>query len=147
MFGHVGTRQVILLNPRLKPDAGARTRALCHEMVHAYLFATGDTVTQHGPTFKDVLRRLSSEGAFEGIPASAEERARLRAWLDEESARLEQEREAIDTLRSGVTPENTAAFNDRVLRDQRDLAHFNIEVARYNLMIVYPDGLDGAPAP
>jgi hypothetical protein len=71
----------------------------------------------------------------------------LRAWLDEESARLDAERSAIDAWRSEVTPEQTAAFNERIERDRRDLVHFNAEVARYNLMIVYPDGLDEAPVP
>jgi hypothetical protein len=142
MFGRVGTRQLILLNPRLKADRLALTRALCHEMAHAFLFASGDTTTNHGPEFRAVLQRLSSEGAFEGIAASADERARLRAWIDAESARLDEEKAAVDALRPGITPDNADAFNDRVRRDQDDLAHFNAEVSRYNLMIVYPDGLD-----
>jgi hypothetical protein len=142
MFGRIGTRQIILLNPRLKTDRPALTRALCHEMVHAFLFESGETTTNHGPAFKEVLNRLSSEGAFEGIPASAQERASLKAWLDEESARLDAEKTAVDAMRPTVTPENADAFNERLLRDQKDLAHFNAEVTRYNLMIVYPDGVD-----
>jgi hypothetical protein len=145
MFGNAGKRQVILLNPRLKTDPPALKRALCHEMVHAYLFARGDTRTNHGPEFKAELQRLSSAGAFEGIAASHDDRARLRAWLDEEATRLEDERAAVEALRSEVTPENAAAFNDRLRRDQDDLAHFNAEVTRYNLMIVYPDGFDEDP--
>ncbi len=142
MFGRIGTRDLILLNPRLQTDPPALTRALCHEMVHAYLFATGEKTTNHGPAFKEVLQRLSSEGAFEGIAASADERARLKAWLDEESARLDAEKAAVDAMRPTVAPDNADAFNERVLRDQRDLAHFNDEVTRYKLMIVYPDGID-----
>jgi hypothetical protein len=64
MYGRVGRKQLILLNPGLKHDPAAVTRALCHEMVHAYLFATGDDTTNHGPRFKAVLQRLSKEGAF-----------------------------------------------------------------------------------
>jgi hypothetical protein len=142
MYGRVGKRHLILLNPSLKTDPQALTRALCHEMVHAYLFATGDTTTNHGPEFKSVLQRLSAEGAFEGIAATDEERASLRAWLDEESARLDQEKAAVEAMRREVTPDQAAAFNDRLRRDQEDLAHFNAEVSRYNLMIVYPDGFD-----
>jgi hypothetical protein len=142
MFGRVGKRELILLNPSLKADPRALTRALCHEMVHASLFAAGDTTTNHGAEFKSVLRRLSAEGAFEGTAASDEERASLRAWLDEESARLDQEKAAVEAMRREVAPDQAAAFNDRLRRDQEDLAHFNAEVSRYNLMLVYPDGFD-----
>jgi hypothetical protein len=33
-------------------------------------------------------------------------------------------------------------INARVERGREALAHFNREVARYNLMAVYPDGID-----
>ena len=174
LFGHVGTRSVILLNPALQTDTAATTRALCHEMVHAYLYSTGDVNENHGPPFQVVLRRLAAEGAFEGTPATDEERTNLRAWLDAESARLDAEREEmdregheIDQERVGIQQAMAAATNqpaagdpgelvarrdaynaravaanDRLERDRADLAHFNAEVARYNLMLVYPDGLD-----
>ena len=32
--------------------------------------------------------------------------------------------------------------HERLARDREDLAHFNAEVIRYNLMMSYPDGLD-----
>jgi hypothetical protein len=38
--------------------------------------------------------------------------------------------------------ERLADSNARIERDRDDLAHFNEEVARYNLMMSYPDGLD-----
>jgi hypothetical protein len=184
MFGHVGKRSLILLHPNLQTDKRALARALSHEMVHAYLFITGDTTTNHGPAFQAVLRRLSNEGAFEGILASDEERENLRAWLDAESARLdaeqqemirlgeeiERERHEVERLiadlnarasaangqGSGPTESELAAaaarrlaYNDRAIdantrsaRDRADLEHFNAEVARYNLMLVYPDGVD-----
>ncbi len=188
MFGQAGGRSLILLNPALEGDPRAMLRALCHEMAHAYLFTTGDRTTTHGPAFKAVLHRLSSEGAFEGIEASPEERAALRAWLDAENARLDADRIDLDMLdrdiarergelerdladhnarveaantegRSGPTAAEAQAldvrrqaFNQRVteanrrLEDgRRALAHFNAEVKRYNLMLVYPDGLDDAP--
>src|SRR4029453_10098682 len=78
MFGHVAKQSLILLNPNLQADQRALARALSHEMVHAYLFTTGDTTTNHGPAFQTVLQRLSSEGAFEGILASDQERESLR---------------------------------------------------------------------
>lgn len=185
MFGHIGRRAMILLNPDLQTDRRALDRALCHEIVHAYLYSTGDTSTGHGPAFQTVLRRLSNEGAFEGIVATEAERLKLRAWLDAESARLdaeqkdvarlsrelEQERADIEhamadlnaraaAARAGGTTgpaaSEVAALNARrdaynrrareagarAARDRADQDHFNAEVARYNLMLVYPDGLD-----
>jgi hypothetical protein len=165
---------VILLNPGLQRDAAATTRALCHEMVHAYLYSTGDVNENHGPPFQVVLRRLAAEGAFEGTPATDDERANLRAWLDAESARLDAERDEMDregreidqeraaiqqataaaatqpgggdpgelTARRDAYNARATAANDRLERDRADLAHFNAEVTRYNLMLVYPDGLD-----
>ena len=185
MFGHVGWRTVILLNPELRPERPRLLSALCHEMVHAYLYTTGDRSTNHGPAFQDVLRRLAAEGAFEGIRASDDEKARLRAWLDAESARLDRERAEMDQvsgdiereraevdrdladLNARITAANAAVrgwpppaevddvtsrrdrynqhamdANARVDRNRADLAEFNAEVARYSLMVSYPDGLD-----
>ena len=188
MFGNVGKELIILINPSVRSDRRALDRALCHEMVHAHLFATGDKTTNHGPAFKAVLHRLSKEGAFEGIAATDAERANLRAWIDEESARIDFERQQMDEIGRELTREREEldrdlkahdaraasaraerraapssadvealearrrSYNQRVLdtnarleRDRADLAHFNREVARYNLMIAYPDGLDEEP--
>jgi SprT-like family len=185
LFGHIGKRAMILLNPELRHDAPALERALCHEIVHGYLYSTGDTTTNHGPAFQAVLTRLAAEGAFEGIVATDADRTKLRAWLDAESRRLDAEQqdlkrldreledERIDiehevadlnaraaTARAGGATGPTAtevaaanerreAYNQRAVdararaeRDQADQAHFNAEVTRYNLMLVYPDGLD-----
>jgi SprT-like family protein len=185
MFGHVRKQSLILLNPNLQANQPALARALSHEMVHAYLFVTGDDRTDHGPAFQSVLKRLSKEGAFEGILASDEERESLKSWLDAESARLdaeqqemtrlseeiERERREVEQLmadlearvRAGTTQGSAApsdveldaatarrlAYNDRATdantrasRDRAALEHFNNEVARYNLMLVYPDGVD-----
>src|SRR6476660_1844508 len=49
MFGHLGHRAMILLNPELRTDARALERALCHEIVHAYLYARGESTNSHGP--------------------------------------------------------------------------------------------------
>jgi hypothetical protein len=154
-------------------------------MVHAYLSGIGDSSTNHGPAFQNLLERLAREGAFVGIPASDAERARLRAWLDEESARLDferqdmgragaeidQERAAIEAAfadvdarlaaaRAGTGPwpgadearalsarrdaynERAVAANARAQANRADLDHFNKEVERYNLMLVYPDGIE-----
>jgi hypothetical protein len=178
MFGTSGSDLMILLNPVLKDDEGALDRALCHEMVHAYLFAGGDASPGHGPAFQAVLERLAGEGAFEGIAAQPDDKARLKAWLAAESVRIDEERRALDALdqemkqTSGGLEREIEAFNaraarpadeaedlarrrtqyneraveanDRVQRFRDDVAHFNGEAARYNLMIVYPDGLDAA---
>jgi len=187
MFGHLKGQSVILLNPALQADRAALARALSHEAVHAHLFATGDKTSHHGATFQSALRRLADEGAFEGVVASDDDRANLRAWLDAESARLDAERIEMDRLgadldreradveralnelnarateasvqrQGGPTEGEVAAvtakrdayngrassMNDRAERDRADLEHFNREIARYNLMLVYPDGLDEA---
>jgi hypothetical protein len=89
MFGRVGDRAVILLNPSLARDADAMRRALSHEMVHAWLFTIGDPSTEHGPAFQATLRRLADEGAFPAIVSSPREREHLRAWLESESMRLD----------------------------------------------------------
>ena len=180
MFGYVGSRSVILLNPSIQGDEAALRRALCHEMVHAQLHAAGQPTEQHGPPFQTRLRRLSAEGAFEGIVATEEEKANLRSWLDAESSRLDSDQEAVklealelererlelETLFSNLsarqntanppTPDEVTTFNSRrerynwrvstaktrVEQDRTDRAHFNREVERYNLMLVYPDGMD-----
>src|SRR5262245_27496511 len=43
--------------------------------------------------------------------------------------------------------ERVQDVNTRLARNREDLAVFNKEVARYNLMIVYPDGLDDEAPP
>jgi hypothetical protein len=108
MFGLVGSRSMILLNTRLQGDEKALDRALSHEMVHAYLHATGDSITTHGPSFQAVLERLAAEGAFEGIRSTADERASLRSWLDAETERLEQERQQLNELEPGIEQERAA---------------------------------------
>jgi hypothetical protein len=180
MFGHVGSKAVILLNPTLQNDPAALRRTLCHEMVHAQLYVAGQPTAEHGPAFQTILRRLSAENAFEGIVASDEERTNLRAWLDAEAARLDEEQSAVTqeaadldrergeiesglaslTSRMNTPSAPTAAevsahnarrerYNWRVSQAQArveagrtDRARFNQEVERYNLMLVYPDGMD-----
>jgi predicted SprT family Zn-dependent metalloprotease len=180
MFGSVGSKAMILLNPALQANEAALRRTLCHEMVHAHLHAAGQPAEAHGTAFQTILRRLSAEGAFEGIVATDEDRANLRVWLDAESSRLDsgqesltqetgaidQERLELEALLSHLTARaNTASAPDaqevsaynarrdrynwrvsqaqaRVDQDRADRAHFNREVERYNLMLVYPDGMD-----
>jgi hypothetical protein len=108
MFGQSGDRSIILLHPDLMADAAALDRALCHEMIHAYLFSVGDTSTDHGQAFRNVLHRLLNEGAFVSLEASPEERATLRGWLEVESARLAAERKALDALAPEIEEERLA---------------------------------------
>jgi len=95
-------KQFIMINPVVGGDPRQLRRTLCHEMVHEYLFSKGDTTTKHGPPFQKILRRLSEEGAFEGEWASESEKAGLRAWLDQESARLNGEKSELDEIREGL---------------------------------------------
>jgi hypothetical protein len=166
MFGHIGQRSMILLNPDLRPDARAIERALCHEIVHAYLFSRGEDSAGHGSSFQTLLRRMAEGGAFEGIVADAADRTSLRLWLDAESARLADESAALERLHSELETERRAleqpgrvtdatsasalegytnrveAANGRVERYNDARATFDREVHRYNLMLVYPDGRD-----
>ena len=180
MYGRVGAKELILLNPRMMDDPAAVRRALAHEMVHASLALAGDSSASHGPSFKRELRRLAEEHAFEGIAADDEERAALRAWLDRESARLERDQREVESMGASIDAERATferdladlkvrsnspnqptpaefdamqtrgdrlndrvrEINERIERGRQALAHFNDEIARYNLMIVYPDGLD-----
>ena len=158
VFGQVGEHSVILLDPSLRDDAEALDRALCHEMIHAYLNSLGDTSADHGSEFQTVLRRLSREGAFTGAAATAEERARLLTWLDAESARLEAERKLIDALAAELDRERAEvertpdaarrdAHNQRAADLNRRASDFraaqdeyNRQAGRYNDMALYPDG-------
>jgi hypothetical protein len=51
------------------------------------------------------------------------------------------ERSVVAAMRDAYN-RRAAAANERATRDRDALEHFNAEVARYNLMLVYPDGLD-----
>lgn len=108
LWGQIGQRTVILLNPVLRDDERRRERTLCHEMVHQYLFSAGAGEREHGPAFQQQLRRLSEEGAFEGIAASEGERAQLRAWLNDESARLDSQDAELAEMRREIDPEREA---------------------------------------
>ncbi len=169
MFGRLGDRTIILLHPTLQSDPQALRRALCHEMVHAYLFAQGDSSSDHGPAFQTVLKRLADEGGFVGIVATDQEREALRAWLDLEGARLEAQRTDLErlgqeieadlvlvesTMAGPVDPADADAINaqrdaynrrafdanDRAQRYRDAVAAFQRERERYNLMVIYPDG-------
>ena len=111
MYGRIGTRAVILLDPSLRGDPAALARVLSHEMVHASLASSGegrDDSSEHGPAFQAVLRRLAAEGAFEGVLATDEERMNLRTWLTAESSRLEGERELMSRLTDELHAERGA---------------------------------------
>jgi len=131
-----GDKPFILLNPQVRGHTGETKRALCHEMIHEYLFTRGDTKTNHGPAFQAELRRLLSEGAFPAILASEDEKANLRAWLgreqdrlnteslslkeqqatlDDQGATLDRERTKLDGEREGIDRE-TQEMNQRIVR-------------------------------
>jgi hypothetical protein len=163
VFEGVTNGRLILLNSDLHTDASELTRTLCHEMVHVFFDSIGDKTQGHGPGFQSVLRRLSDQGAFEGLFATPEEKARLGAALALEESRLEREKQALEALHkilerarqlvegdvSGSADEHRSWFNGRVkafsARTERfslDVEAYNAELERYKLMMSYPDGLD-----
>jgi len=145
---------LILLHPELRDDATELRRHLCHEMTHVHFFSIGDTEENHGRAFQAELRRLSEQGAFEGIVATPDQRTRLRAALDVEKARLDAEVRELGRIKAELenTPENggfdSDGFNQRVsdfkARSHRydvAAAAYNAKTERYRLMLTYPDGL------
>jgi len=152
-----------------------RRRASARGELATLLAVTFVSATAAGAPAADwKATRLSIEGAFEGLVATEEEQARLRAWLDHEAERLDTEGLALDALDlrmqgeradlqrataelSLSTSQDTIALvtslrdahNARVVEANlrleqlaRDRQAFRSEVDRYNLMVVYPDGLD-----
>jgi hypothetical protein len=134
--------RVILLNPSLQDDAPQFRRVLCHEVAHVALTDQSDG---HGPRFQALLRRLATEGAFEGLVATDQEKTELRASLDRRSEEMDRE---MSRLRGdwseidGTNATRVQEYNARVRRLQDEAADFNRRIAQYNLMISYPDGLD-----
>lgn len=124
----------IFLNPRLKGDARELRRALCHEMVHEWLFVRGDAKTNHGPPFRAMLKRLAEEGAFDGILATAAERDALKADLLKEREALLELQADLKALASDPALHDAAArgYNDR-------LEGFNAGAERFNRMMLLPD--------
>jgi uncharacterized coiled-coil DUF342 family protein len=52
-----------------------------------------------------------------------------------------EEAQALDARRDAFA-ERVRAMTERLDRARDEREHFNAEVARYNLMMAYPDGLD-----
>lgn len=97
-----GKGATILLNPRLKKAPTGWRATLCHEMIHEYLHARGDDATDHGPPFQAELKRLWSEGAFEGEPADDRKRKEAREWL-------EAKKDEIDRLETSLAQRKALA--------------------------------------
>jgi SprT-like family protein len=136
--------RVILLHPGLDGDEQQLRRVLCHEVTHVALWDRNDG---HGPRFQTLLRRLSAEGAFEGLVATDQEKADLRASLERRSEEMDRESSHLRAAWSELDPADAVRveeYNSRVRRLQDAAADFNRLVAQYNLMISYPDGLDEA---
>jgi hypothetical protein len=120
LWGHYGSATIILLNPDIRGNPAEVRRTLCHEMVHEYLFTIGDSGPKHGPVFQNELQRLLTEGAFEAISASADERADLRSRLLAEAKRLDWEKSDLDATVESVTREGSqlnqqiSELNERV---------------------------------
>jgi Zn-dependent protease with chaperone function len=143
---------VILLHPVLEQSERQLKAVLVHEMVHV---ALRDRAETHGAAFQSRLRALADSGAFEGVPATDEEKQQLKASLDQRSAALSTELTELNQLRARLESEaatmprealqdRTWEFNTRVRRHNQDADEFNRLVEQYNLMIAYPDGLDRA---
>jgi hypothetical protein len=120
LWGHRGGATLILLNPDISANPAEVRRTLCHEMIHEYLFSIGDTGPKHGPAFQNELQRLLSEGAFEAISASADERADLRSWLIAEAKRLDLDKSDLDrnaeslARQSSELNQQMSALNERI---------------------------------
>ena len=141
---------VILLHPALEESERQFKAVLCHEMVHV---ALRDRPGDHGAEFQSRLRALADRGAFEGTPASDAEKEQLKASLEQQSAALAAEANALQELRGrleadapALSPDalqdRTWEFNTRIRRHNESADEFNRRVEQYNLMITYPDGLD-----
>ncbi len=111
--------EFIMLNTSLSPDAADTRRVLCHEIVHEYMYSIGEKTAGHGPKFQAELLRLSQAGAFEGIPAAEGEKASLKAWLDQESARLESESAQIKDERLALEQERAAVNGEQAELNQQ----------------------------
>lgn len=105
-----GRGATILLNPRLKKAPTGWRATLCHEMIHEYLHARGDDSTNHGPAFQTELRRLWSEGAFEGEPADEKKRKEAREWLEAKKAEIERLETSL-AQRKAVADAAEVSFN------------------------------------
>ena len=105
----------ILLNVSLKLDARRLRAVLCHEMVHEYFFSAGGPNPKHGPAFQEILRRLADEGAFEGVSATAAEKAALRSQIDTDAARLNDENAELENNRGRIVQER--GERDREMND------------------------------
>lgn len=111
-----GQRAQIYMNPALKRNRTERTRTLCHEMVHEYLFTVGDSKTGHGPKFRAVLQRLLDEGAVEGTLVSESAKEVERLVLEQEKLGLEHIEAEIAAAREpmGTLDTEFEELNDRI---------------------------------
>jgi hypothetical protein len=126
-----GDKCFILLNTHISGRSGEIRRALCHEMIHEYLFTIGDTKTNHGPAFQTELRRLLAEGAFRAILASENEKGDLRAWLEREQRRLDVESVALKELGANLDGEQSEIGSEKEALD-RETYELNQRIIRAN---------------
>jgi hypothetical protein len=138
--------RLILLNPAIRADEQELKRALVHEIVHVAVWKQDRA---HGPVFQTFLRGVAEQGAFQGVLATDEEKQELRSTLDTRAAALKDDADAlhkaraeIDAADSSLRADRARDYNARVEQHNAAVADFNRLAERYNLMIVYPDGLD-----
>ena len=151
-MGGVTDGKMILLNPAIQQDGEEFRRVLCHEIVHVAVTAEREA---HGPVFQRYLKQLADRGAFRGVVATDAEKREKRLALDRkmadlaaEAGVLEQMKSALDAEASGSAPgadlaNRVSAYNSRVRRHNDAVVEFNRDIEEYNLMVTYPDGLDG----
>jgi hypothetical protein len=121
--------RIILINPTLQRQRAELRRTLCHEMVHVQVWGRD---SGHGAVFQQALRAIWERGAFTGLVATDEEKEEIRSKLRALSGRIATEE--ADHSAAGVARANAS------------IAEYNRLAEQYNLMIVYPDGLDGERA-
>lgn len=142
-----GDRILILVRPDL--EGADLRRTLCHEMVHAELFAGGDRTSNHGPAFQAELERIWKAGAFEGTLATAEEKADGRRQLAEARERLHALEARLDEMKKAFKGGRAEAdqYNLAVMEYRTQVDAYNDAVANFNLMVQYPDGADEQESP
>ena len=112
--------KLVLLKTALKDDDANVRRTLCHEMVHVKFIAGGNRSTTHDAPFQEELRRVFTDGCFQAILASPDERASLKQWIETERTRLDAGRLQVSAQGAAVKIEaeaverNFAELNERI---------------------------------
>ena len=120
----------------LETDGGLReigTSTAVLEVIHTFDDGRMNVLVEGHDRFR--VARLTEGRSFRT--------AEFETVEDDDEEPTEGEVAAVTAKRDAYNG-RASSMNDRAERDRADLEHFNREIARYNLMLVYPDGLDEA---